>query len=157
DAAALDGLARRTEGWPAGLSLALAALGPHAGRQAVARFDGRDRLIADYLREEVLDGLSEAEHAVVVGPPVLGPLTAPLCDAVLARSGSAATLAALRRSGFPLIALDRHGERFRHHHLLEDLLRAELRDGAVDEPALHRRASAWHAHAGELEPALHHA
>src|SRR6185503_10021305 len=64
----------------------------------------------------------------------------------------------LQRSGFPLVALDRHGERFRHHHLLQDLLRAELRRGAPElESALHLRACAWHAQASELEHALHHA
>ena len=35
--------------------------------------------------------------------------------------GSADMLARLRRSGFPLVALDRTGDRFRHHRLLADV------------------------------------
>ena len=85
-------------------------------------------------------------------------LTAPLCDAVLERSGSAGILARLLRSGFPLVALDRTGERFRHHRLLTDLLRADLSRGDRElEVRLHRRASAWHVKAGDAERGLRHA
>src|SRR4051812_34294902 len=51
-------LARRTEGWPTGVSLAAVALAddPQPLR-ALARFGGDDPVVADYLREEVISGL----------------------------------------------------------------------------------------------------
>src|SRR5439155_5010617 len=51
----LDVLLHRTEGWPAGLSLAALALVEQPDRaRAVASFAGDDRLVAGYLRDEVL-------------------------------------------------------------------------------------------------------
>jgi LuxR family maltose regulon positive regulatory protein len=155
----LDALVRRTEGWPAALSLAALSLAeePVPGR-AVARFGGDDRLIAEYLRDEVLAGLSADQRRFVLHTSILDVLTAPLCDEILERSGSAATLTLLPRAGFPLVALDHTAERYRHHRLLADMLRAELRRTEPDvEAALHRRASGWHASAGDRERALRHA
>ena len=70
------------------------------------------------------------------------------------------TLARLLRSGFPLVALDRTAERYRHHRLLADMLRAELRrtDAGARRRALHRRASALvRALPATATRALHHA
>ena len=51
-------LVRRTEGWPAGLALAAtAALAAADPAQAIRRFTGANRLVADYYRDEVLAGL----------------------------------------------------------------------------------------------------
>ena len=45
---------QRTEGWPVALALAALYLGDGGGRPNLARFDGTDRLVADYVRDEVL-------------------------------------------------------------------------------------------------------
>ncbi len=155
----LDALLRRTEGWPAGLSLAARALAAQgATALGLARVGGADRLVADYVREEVLDPLTDDERCFVTQTSALDVLTAPLCDAVLGQSGSADLLRRLGRTGFPLVALDRTGERFRHHRLLAEMLRAELRRGdPALETRLHRRAGRWHARAGDRERALGHA
>ncbi|WP_028066647.1 LuxR C-terminal-related transcriptional regulator [Solirubrobacter soli] len=158
DAEALDALMRHTEGWPAGLALAAVSLGRSAAEHAFACFDGRDRLVAAYIRDEVLATLDDAEREFVTATAALDAFTAPLCDAVLERTDSARMLDRLQRRGFPFVALDRSGERVRHHHLVRDLLRAELgARGPALEPALHRRASAWHERAGDTEAALRHA
>src|SRR3954463_1856177 len=51
-------LVLRTEGWPAALSLAALSLRGGASADAVAAFGGEDRLVADYVREEILGDLS---------------------------------------------------------------------------------------------------
>ncbi|HET6546880.1 MAG TPA: LuxR C-terminal-related transcriptional regulator [Solirubrobacter sp.] len=150
DGAPLDALVRRTEGWPAGLALAALSCAEHGG--------GIGRLGAEYVRDEVLAPLSADEARFVLRTSVLDVLTGPLCDALLERTGSAAMLAALARAGFPLVALDHTGERFRHHRLLGEVLRADLhRDDPRLERELHTRACAWHADAGDGERALRHA
>ncbi len=159
DRDAVDALVRTTEGWPAALSLAALSLAdqPVAGPSA-ARFGGGDRLVAEYLRDEVLAGLDADQRRFAEHTAVLDVLTAPLCDALVRHAGSADMLAGLRRSGFPLVALDRTGECFRHHRLLAELLRADLnRSDRGLEARLHRRASAWHVSAGDSERGLHHA
>ena len=47
----------RTQGWVAGLRLAMMCLDPTDIDRGIAGFTGRDRLVAEYLVEEVLDRL----------------------------------------------------------------------------------------------------
>jgi len=152
-------LLRRTEGWPAGLSLAALSVGERAtGPAAPNRFGGEDRLVADYLRDEILGGLSADQLEFVLRTSVLDTLTGTLCDAVLERSGSAATLSGLSRSNVLLVPLDRTDERYRYHRLFGEMLRAELRRREPElELELHRRASAWHQRAGDADRAVEHA
>jgi LuxR family maltose regulon positive regulatory protein len=155
----VETLLRRTEGWPAGLSLAALVLGERtAGPAAPSRFGGDDRVVVQYLRDEILDGLTAEQLEFVLRTSVLGTLTGPLCDTVLERSGSAAILAELSGSNVPLVPLDRTDERYRYHRLFGEMLRAELRRREPElEPELHRRASAWYQQAGDPDHALHHA
>ena len=153
DSDAVATLLSRTEGWPAALSLAALADPPEPHR-----FGGRDRAVAEYLRDEVLAALSSEQLDFVLETSVLDTLTAPACDAVRGRSGSSAVLAELAGSGLPLVALDRHERRYRHHRMVAEMLRAELqRLRPDDERELHRRASAWHLRAGDQDRAVHHA
>ena len=77
---------------------------------------------------------------------------------MLGSAGSGAVLRDLERAGVPLVPLDPADSEYRHHALLGEMLRAELRRR---EPAcsaeLHRRAGAWHEHEGDVAPALEHA
>jgi LuxR family maltose regulon positive regulatory protein len=157
--AALDHLMHRTEGWPAGLALAaLRIAGAPDAEAAALAFAGDDRLVADYLRETVLDALPPATLAFLTRASVLDRLTGPVCDAVLGEPGSGELLCALERQNVPLVPLDDRREAFRLHRLLGDMLRAELLrrepDAAVD---LHRRAGAWHEAADDHAGAVRHA
>jgi LuxR family transcriptional regulator, maltose regulon positive regulatory protein len=155
----VDLLVRRTEGWPAGLCLAALALREQPDRsRALARFAGDDRFVADYLRDELLAGLSRERVSFLTRTSVLDDLSGPLCDAVLARAGSGGTLRDLARSNVMLVPLDRAEGRYRYHGLFADMLRAELRRNEPQyEAEAHRRASAWHAERGDTERAIHHA
>jgi LuxR family maltose regulon positive regulatory protein len=153
ESASADVLLRRTEGWPVGLSLAALCLGDRPSAPAVARFGGRDRIVADYIRDEILAELPAAQVDFLRRTSILDTLHGPLCDAVLERTRSAATLAGLSL----LVPLDRCGEHYRHHRLLADALYAELRRTEPElERGLHRRAAAWYREAGELDRALRH-
>jgi LuxR family maltose regulon positive regulatory protein len=149
----------RTEGWPAGLYLsALAMKAKGRRRHDGPRFTGDDRLMADYLRSELLSRLSEDDLSFLTRTSVLERMCGPLCDAVLGIQGSAATLEALERSNLLLVPLDRRAEWYRYHHLLRDLLRTELRrrEPAL-APQLHLRAAAWYETNGLPEMAIDHA
>ena len=159
DDADVELLVERTEGWPAGLYLAALWLrgldDPHAGVQA---FHGNQRHVADYLTGEVLDRLDEDTRRFLLESSVLGSFNAPLCDAALDRSDSAARLRRLERENGFLVALDAHGEWYRYHHLFGELLQLEL--STVEPTAsarLHTAASEWCREHGWLEDALEHA
>jgi LuxR family maltose regulon positive regulatory protein len=152
-------LVQQTEGWPA--ALYLAALSLHQTRgvpRRAGRFGGADRLMADYLRDEVLGRLADDEIAFLRRTSVLDTLSGPLCDAVLDRMGSGHILRELSRSNVPMVALDSSDATYRYHGMLTQMLEAELhRTEPRIEPELHRRASAWYARSGDIEQAIGHA
>jgi LuxR family maltose regulon positive regulatory protein len=155
----LDAIARRTEGWPAALYLAGLALSESTdpGR-AVARFTGDDRIVVDYLREEFLLPASGNRAAFLRQAALLEGLSGPLCDFALGRDDSGIVLDEMRRSNMLLVPLDRRGEWYRLHPLLQEMLRAELhRTESAAAPAIHRRASEWWSAAGDPDQAIHHA
>ena len=143
--AEMDQLLDRTEGWPVGLYLgALALKAGGAREQAGLSFSGDDRLMAEYLRTELLAHLSAAEVTFLTRTAVLDRMSGRLCDAVLDTSGSGAALESLAHSNLLLVALDRHGEWYRYHRLFRDLLRTELRRREPDlVNVLHVRAAEW--------------
>ncbi len=151
-------LLRRTEGWPAGLYLAALSLSDQGREGRPDGFGGDDRFVADYVREELLTGLPPKRLEFLRRTSILDRLSAPLCDAVVGRSDSAAELEALARANVPLAVLDRNRTEYRYNPLFADVLRAELRRlEPGGDAALHRRASAQLHKQGDTDAALQHA
>jgi LuxR family maltose regulon positive regulatory protein len=152
-------LYRRTEGWPTGLYLAALYLregGSLPG--AAAAFGGDDRLVSEYVESEFLTRIPQQQRVFLTWTAVLDRMCAPLCEAVLERSGSGAALAGLARSNLLLVPLDRRGQWYRYHHLFREMLLADL--GRTDPgliPVLRRRAAAWCQRNGLPEEALEYA
>lgn len=155
----LDAIAQRTEGWPAALYLAGLALNGSAELdRTLRRFAGDDRAVVDYLREEFLLPASPERADFLRRSSLLERLSGPLCDFALERRDSASMLHELSRANMLLIPLDRKGEWFRMHPLLQEMLGAELRrvEDSASAP-IHRRASQWWSEAGDVDQAIHHA
>jgi LuxR family maltose regulon positive regulatory protein len=152
-------LLQRTEGWPAGLYLAALSLdGKEDLRGAVARFGGDDRLMADYVRDELLDALEDDQRAFLRRTSVLDRLSGPVCDALLGQQGSGELLRHMSRSNLLLVPLDSADNTYRYHAALAGMLQAELRRVEPQlEAELHRRASRWFADAGDIDRAIGHA
>jgi LuxR family maltose regulon positive regulatory protein len=154
----VDRLWDRTEGWPVGLYLAALAIreadDPNA---AAADFAGDDRIVAEYLRDELLGVLPRRARDFLLRASILDELRAPICDAVLERSDSSRVLVEVARSLSLLIPLDRRDEGFRMHQLMRDTLRAELaRRTPEEESALHRRAAVWYGEHGDDDRMIEH-
>src|SRR4051794_4082668 len=154
-----DLLARRTEGWPAGVYLAaLAVRGEDDPAAALGEFSGADRIVTAYLCSEVLAALPRRLADFLKRSSILGRLSAPACDHLLERDDSGRVLAELARSGSLIVPLDRTGSEYRCHTLLAEALRGELkRNDPKAANALHARASAWYEAAGDRGPAMEHA
>ena len=154
-------LAKRTEGWVAGLQLAvLSWQGLDDVSAAIAQFGGADRYIVDYLLEEVLQRQPEAIQDFLLQTAVLDRLSGALCDAVLEhKSGtSQQILEQLERENLFTVPLDNQRTWFRYHHLFAELLTQRLKQIAPNKvPNLHLRASNWFAQEGFVEEAITHA
>ncbi len=76
-------LVDRTDGWAAGLQLAAITLQNEPDvAEFIESFAGTDRLIADYLLEEVIEQQPPDVQQFLLRTSVLDELTAELCDAV---------------------------------------------------------------------------
>src|SRR5262245_29954608 len=154
----LELLVKRTEGWPAGLSLAGLWLGELDDPGAQVRsFSGDQRHLADYLVEEVLDALDAETRSFLVRCSVLDRFSGPLCDVTLGVEDSRKRLDELARTILFVVPLDSRGEWYRFHHLFRDLLALEL--SLEDEDSIrqfHERAAGWFIDHGFVEEALEH-
>src|SRR5438105_8719339 len=137
-------LARRTEGWAAGLQLFhLATRGKPAQerRRILSAVGSRSRLTREYLTRNVLEQLPVELRRFLVSTCVLGRLSGALCDRFLDRSGSQQALEELERRQIFTYATDDRGG-YRYHEVLrshlEQVLLEEL--GEVQTQASYRRA-----------------
>jgi LuxR family maltose regulon positive regulatory protein len=148
----------RTEGWAAGLYLAVLSMRGHEDAGSfVKSFTGSDRRVVDYLAAEVLGERREAELGFLLHTSVLNRFCAALCDAVTGARDSRAMLDRIERVNYFLIPLDAGHEWYRYHHLFGELLRHELERREPRRAAeLHNRAGRWFLDAGMVAEAIGH-
>lgn len=159
DRDAVSLLARRTEGWAAGLQLA--GLSVRDRDDASAYLDevaSTDRNLADYLTAEVLDQQPDDVTDFLLATSVLRELDARACQAITGQPDAHRRLRDIEARGLFLVALDHERRRYRYHHLFAQLLQAELRlrDEQRELP-LHQKASEWFESEGDLDLAVYHA
>ena len=137
-------LARRTEGWAAGLQLfhlATTGKSPAERSRILAGLGSSSRMVREYLTRNVLAELPPELRSFLVNTSVLGVLSGPLCDRLLGRTDGARILAELERRRVFTIPLDDDGT-YRYHEVLrghlEGVLLEEQGDAAVR--AANRRA-----------------
>ena len=151
-------LTEQAEGWPTGLYLAALSIRAQGLKGGTATFSGSDRLVSDYLREELLAHLPADDLRFLTRTAVLERMSGPLCDEVLGESGSAAILESHARSNLFVVPLDANGGWYRYHHLFQELLRSDLARAEPDlEHSLLARASRWCELNGHAEAAVDYA
>jgi LuxR family maltose regulon positive regulatory protein len=151
-------LRESTEGWAAGLRLAVIALDGHPdAEQFVAEFSGTDRAIGEYLMAEMLDRQPSDVQRMLLRTSLVDRMTGRLADLLSGRLGSEQQLLQLEDANAFVVSLDARRTWFRYHHLLADFLRLELRRTMADEvPDLHRLAAQWFADHGDVVEAVRH-
>jgi LuxR family transcriptional regulator, maltose regulon positive regulatory protein len=151
-------LHQRTEGWAAGLRLAVISLADHPDPERfVAEFSGSDRTVAEYLLAEMLDRQPGDVQDLLLRTSLLDRVNGELADLLTGRPGSERILLELEEANAFVVSLDPRRTWFRYHHLFGDLLRLELRRARPEEvPVLHRRAAQWFIQQGQVVDAIRH-
>ena len=151
-------LHQRTEGWAAGLRLAVLSLAGHPDPERfVAEFSGTNRAVAEYLIGEMLDRQPGEVQDLLLRTCLLDRVNGELADLLTGRRGSERILLELEDANAFVVSLDPERTWFRYHHLFGDLLRLELRRTLPEEmPVLHRRAAEWFSEHGEVVAAIRH-
>ncbi len=155
----IDGVATlvaRTEGWAAGIQLAGMTLRLYDDAdEFITQFSGDDRLIADYLSEEVLQAQPYDRRELLLRVSVLDTICADLVAVLTGESNPQLVLEELERDSMFLVPLDTHRGWFRFHHLFRDMLRFKLRaEQPSAEARLLNQAASWHLERGELSSGL---
>jgi LuxR family transcriptional regulator, maltose regulon positive regulatory protein len=156
DDAVVDDLTAATEGWPAGVYLAVLAwrAGPGPRRTPPS---GDRREIADYLVSEVLAQQPPDVVRFLTRTSIVPRLCPDLCHQLTGAAESARILQSIERDNLFLIPLDDRREWYRYHHLFGELLQIELERREPDAlPELHRRAAAWFEAHDEIGSAIRH-
>ena len=152
-------LARRTEGWAAGLQLFhLATRGRSADerRRVLSGTETSGRLLREYLAQNVLFGLPEDLRRFLVDTCVLGRLSGPLCDRVRGDTGSGAMLDELARRSVFTVPVEDADDAYRYHEVLRQHLDRMLVEevGEAEARSRHARAGTVLEAGGALPEAL---
>ena len=152
------GILQRSEGWIAGLRLWLLAMEELAEAGEGLQLHGGERLIREYLLEEVIERQPAEVQQFLYDTACLERFCAELCDAVRDSHDSAAIIRQLQANQVFLVPLDEQGRWFRYHHLFSDLLNARPADGlSRSRGSTHLRACRWFAAQGMLDAAIEQA
>jgi LuxR family maltose regulon positive regulatory protein len=151
-------LYERTEGWAAGLRLAVLSLAGHPDHERfVAEFSGSDRTVAEYLMAEMLDRQPPEVRHLLLRTALLDRVNGELADLLTGVTGSERILLDLEDANAFVVSLDPARTWFRYHRQFSGLLRLELRRTAPgDVPELHRIAARWFADHGDTADAIRH-
>ncbi|HEY5729475.1 MAG TPA: LuxR C-terminal-related transcriptional regulator [Anaerolineales bacterium] len=155
----IEALNSHTENWVVGLQLAALSLkGQPSYDTFIEGFTGGHQFILDYLIEEVLVRLPNAQRAFMLRTSILERFCSSLCQAVTDDPVSRQTLDEIRKSNLFLIPLDTEGRWFRYHHLFAEVLYALLeQDHPGEISVLHLKAAAWFESEGHPSEAVDHA
>lgn len=132
-------LARKTEGWAAGLQLfhlATRDLAPGERRKVLHEVVASGRLFKEYLTANVLSQLGSDLRTFLIESAVAPRLSGAFCDELLGRDDSAELLIELERRRLFTIPLG--GGWYRYHEVLRGALEATLLD-RIGEAELRRR------------------
>ncbi len=160
DTVSIETLKNKTEGWVAGLKMALISMrGKDNVDSFIADFSQAQRYIMDYLIEEVLHHQLKEIQEFLLKTSVLENMCGTLCDAVLGSSNSNEMLTQLEKDNLFIVLLDAKGEWYRYEHLFAELLRHRLDViyGKETTAGLQRKASLWYESNGFRVNAIKHA
>ena len=151
-------LHQRTEGWAAGLRLAVLSLAGHPDPERfVAEFSGSDRTVAEYLMAEMLERQPPEVQRLLLRTSVLDRVNGELADLLTGATGSERILLDLEDANAFVVSLDPGRTWFRYHRMFGGLLRLELRRTMpADIAGLHQLAARWLAEHGQAADAIGH-
>lgn len=153
-------LEERTEGWPAGLQLALAALAqrpdipPH---EVLRHFHGSHRFVFDYLAEEVFERQPRPVQDFLLRSAILDQMNVASCNHILEIDDAESLLDLVERRNLFLVRLDEERQWYRYHQLFRDFLLDRLyREAEEEARRLHLRAADYYAEQGLWDTAAEH-
>lgn len=150
----LQRIVRITEGWFAGIKIALMAA-ESEGVDAIRKFDGMQPDIVNYFGQVVLRSLPEELYWFFLRTSIFERFSAELCDYVLQTSQSKSRLEKLVQGEFFIFREEKQFGWYRYHSLLRDFLATRLEQESPEILCeLYRRSAQYFLNTNDLEMAL---
>jgi LuxR family maltose regulon positive regulatory protein len=154
---ALDHLMAITEGWVAGVKIALLAA-IRSGVETLQNFNASQPEIMAYFGHAVLKGLPDSARTLFMQSALLETFNAELCDEILQTHQSARLIEELTCRELFLMPVVGNLGSYRYHALLKDFLQERLK---IDMPEciapIHHRATHYFTRKRNFEQAVWHA
>ncbi len=149
-------LAKRTEGWIAGIHIAALILKNNRySEDFIEKFSGSHSYIMDFLVKEAYFNQSEQVRFFLLESSILDDFCVELCDAVTLRNDGYSVLEKLVADNLFIVQLDDQRQWYRYHHLFSDVLRNLLQQTIPHHISkLCNRASDWYQQNGLMEEAV---
>ncbi|QCF27684.1 LuxR C-terminal-related transcriptional regulator [Hydrocarboniclastica marina] len=154
----LERLYHLTEGWAAGVKLALISYA-RSGAAALDAFSGNQPEMVDYFCHVVLKGLCEPTRAFLIATAIFERFNSAVCDHVFQSTGSARFIELFLSQGTFVTEVEGRSGWCRYHGLLRDFLCNRIAVEMAPEATakLHARAAGYFLQVGDLDMALSHA
>ncbi|MEV5845425.1 LuxR C-terminal-related transcriptional regulator [Streptomyces sp. NPDC051985] len=156
--ARIDDLHARTEGWPAGVGLALRSPAPEPEPPLPDAWAAQAMEYNDFFREEVFDGLGSEVRSFLLRVSVVDEFSPEMASALSDSKNAGELIGRCLTAGAFLRPVDAACYRWRFHPGFRAFLRRELQQRhpeIVDD--LHRRAALWLDADGSVSQAVGHA
>lgn len=149
-------VAAHTEGWAAGVQLAGLTLRFRTDEASlIGSLSETDRLVLDYLSEEVLDAQPPERRAALLALSIPDEISSELARDLAGLDAPEDFLRGLVDQSMFLAPVDGRTGTYRFHHLFRDILRYRLRAEDPDlERALLERAATWYADQDDAPAAI---
>jgi LuxR family maltose regulon positive regulatory protein len=153
----IEAVHHRTEGWSAGLQMAALSIQASPDRlTSVRRAEVDSTTVVGYFLEEVLYRQPQPVVDFMLASSVLDELSVAACTAVVG-DGAAVVLDHLSNAHLFVAVVDEAAGTFRYHHLIREVLQAELhRRSPTLETSLHEAAARYFLDAGHAGAAARH-
>jgi LuxR family maltose regulon positive regulatory protein len=153
----IESLRIQTDGLVAALQLAAVAARGGDAHDVIRGFNGKNRIVADFIGSEVVDKQPEDVREFMICTSIAETLDPELCDALTQRSDSGLQIRAIEADTHFLTRLDDDRPSYRYHPLLREVLRAELTQRDPERVGrLHRVAAEVLEQRGESLAAARH-
>ncbi|GGO89451.1 LuxR family transcriptional regulator [Marinobacterium nitratireducens] len=152
-------LVEKTEGWMAGIRLALLCMAGWDDNQTwIEHLSGEVEEIADFLAEQVFRHLGAEQQLFLLSVAVLNRMSAPLCEALTGQLGAQVQLQSFCKRGLFIQPIDPQRRWFRMHRLVRQFLLNRLERQLPNQvSSLHEAAARWFAEHDSKIEAIHHA
>ncbi|OAN87179.1 hypothetical protein A8B84_12025 [Marinobacter sp. EhC06] len=155
----LDILVEKTEGWLAGVRLALLCHDNWDNNfDWISALSGEIEQIADFLYEQVFRQLETEQQLFLMKVSILNRMTAGVCEALTLESGAQTQIQSLCRRGLFIQAIDPQRKWFRMHGLMRQFLCNRLKQQMPKQYGLlNETAARWFANNHSRIEAVHYA